>query len=354
MSIEQTVENVRLRYDAVTLTRKHFWRLLGMSLLLSITILLAEGALTFIGDLITKPETDAAIEAVSTYIASPTISAVSPASDALKKLFTSGKFWLYNIFYLVVMGLLNNGLMLGFHAQMLTAADGERPKVLGCFCRMRHCFKAWRLAIWTTIKLGLWALPGLSCIFIGSELLTYGQLALGDLMIFAGIVLLFVLTARAGMSYCMASYILADEPDRGVRECVTFSKGLMQYRRWQGFKLGVPMVLKLLGVFYAESLLFGLFTTSLGENPAFAVMFVLIVLYILVFALSLFYFLTQFDMVYALFYRKRRDPVDTSTSYWLRDPAPAALPEEAPAVSPADINPENTEEKENQNEEPVC
>ena len=67
-------------------------------------------------------------------------------------------------------------------------------------------------------------------------------------------------------------------------------------------------------------------------------------------------------MTKAAFYEKLRwpNPEDKPAkpiSYWLQDhatPPATALPEEAPATSPEDREPENTEEKEKTNEEPVC
>lgn len=368
MSIELTVENVCLRQEAVQKTRKHFWRLLGMMLVIAVFTWRYDTALTTIGDRITGPETQAVLDAASSYAASESLTSSKPVIDALSHLFTSPKFWLFNLFYIVITGLVTNGLELGRHAQILAvAAWDEKPKLLGGFSRMRYCFKAWRLAIWITIKVFLWALPGLACLLIGAELQTYGQLALGDIMIFAGVILLPALTIRAGLSYCMSTFILADEPDSGVRECVTRSKGLMQYRRWQAFKLGVPMILKMIGSMYAAIMGLGLLFVLIGHEDSLVVQIIVAILMTLLAGGPAVYFSFQFDLVYALFYLKRCAPADRSTSYWLRDhtdadtaPAEQSVPEspDAPAGSPVDppedTVPENTEEKESPNEEPVC
>lgn len=367
MSIELTVENVCLRQEAVQKTRKHFCRLLGMMLVILLCTGLLDTGLTALGDFITGPETEAAVAAISSYAGSEGITSTAPMAEAVAKVFTSPKFWLFNLFYIVVTSLVTHGMELGRHVQLLAAGRGDKPKVLGGFSRMRYCFKAWRLTIWIAIKVFLWALPGLACLLIGAELQTYGQLALGDIMIFAGVGLLPALTIRAGLSYCMSTFILADEPDRGVRECVTLSKGLMQYRRWQAFKLGMPMILKMIGVVYVSMMVFSLIGAAIGTAPASAVASVVILLMLLALGLPIAYFGLQFDLVNALFYLKRRAPADKSTSYWLRDhtdadTAPAEqdasespnAPAESPVDPPEDTVPENTEEKESPNEEPVC
>ena len=359
MSIERTVENVYLRQDAVTLTRKHFWRLLGMLLMIILCTGLLDAGLTAIGDAFTRQETAAFVSTVTTYMNSPTLTASDPVTDALVALFSSPRYLLFNLVYIVVFGIVSSGLTLGRHAQLLTAARGNKPKVLGSFCRMRSCFKAWRLSLWVSIKTILWTIPGFLCIIVGAEVRAYGQTGLGSLFILAGLGVLIALAIRAALRYCMATFILSDEPDRGVRECVTLSKGLMQSRLWQCFKLGVPMILKMLGVGYGSMLVVSIPVAVISANgqPSQIMVGILLPLMLLAITLPILYFGLQFDMVYACFYLKCRTPAAAPTSYWLQDhsvPASPALPEETPAASPEDREPENTEEKEKTNEEPVC
>lgn len=359
MSIERTVENVYLRQDAVTLTRKHFWRLTGMLLIIMLCTWLLDTGLTALGDAVTSQETAAVVNTITTYANSPTLTAIDPVADAITHLITSPKYLLFNLVYIVVTGVVTTGLGLGCHAQVLSAARNEKPRILGGFCRMRYCFKAWRLAIWIAVKIALWSLPGILCMIFGAELITYSLTELGTIVILAGVGVLLALSIRAGLRYCMSTFILADEPDRGVRECVTLSKGLMQDRLWQCFKLGVPMILKMLGVIYGSMLVLSIPVALMAYsgNPSSVVTGLFLVLMLLVIILPTLYFSLQFDMVYAGFYLKRRIPAAKPVSYWLQDhstPASPALPEEGPAAFPEDRAPENTEEKENNNEEPVC
>ena len=360
MSVNQTVENVYLRQDAVQLTRKRFWRLLGMMLMITLVTCAVDWGLTSLGDFITGAETEAAVAAMSSYAASDSLTSSAPMMEAVTKVFTSPKFWLFNLFYIVVSSLVNSGLTLGRHAQLIATGRGEKPRLLGGFSRIRHCFKAWRLELWVAIKVLLWLLPGFLVLLLGAEMQVYGHETLGNLLMTAGFGLMIGLVIPALCRYSLSTFILADEPDRGVRDCVNFSKGLMEGRKWQYFKLGVPMILKTIGVCYVAMMVLSLIGTVIGAEPAptFVVIFILLMLLALV--LPIFYFSMQFDVVCALFYLKRRklhsSVYESSWVDTLANAEPAEeesaestdAPEESEEDSPEDTSPETNEEKENE------
>ena len=375
MSVKHTVENVYLRQEAVQKTRKHFWRLLGMLAVIALCTWLMENGLTALGDMITAPETQAIVDAANTFVTSKTITSTAPMTDALSSLFTSAKFWAFNLAYIAIAGLVSNGLSLGRHAQLLAvAARDEKPRLLGGFCRMRYCLKAWGLSLFVALKTALWALPGALVFFLSVELQDLGQYDLGNVIGCIGVGLLFGLIIPAALRYCLSTFIMANEPERGVRECVTLSKGLMQGRKWQCFKLGVPMILKMIGVMYGTIILLSMVLAIIGNNASVAVQVIFLITILLAIFLPSIYFGIQFDVVYALFFLKCREPAaDAPVSYWLRDhtetdpakaapisawqesnpPSPAQeespdAPAESPDASPEDISPETNEEKENE------
>ena len=381
MSINQTVENVYLRQDAVRLTRKHFWRLLGMLLLIVLIAGVLDTGLTALGDLLLLKESQDVIDAAIAFTQENRISSANTLLEAQTNLLTSPKYLLFNLAFILITGLVSSALGLGRHAQMLNAARGGKPRILGVFCRMRQCLKSWLLSLWVTLKLGLWAIPGLILISADTAL---WQGASSNWLTAIGIGLVLGLVIPAALRYCLATFILADDPDRGVRECVTLSKGLMAGRKWQCFKLGVPAVLKMLCVAYGSMIVMALVATILGSSGATAASILLVVLALLMLVAVtglVVYFSIQFDLAYALFYLKRREPVAGAVSYWLRDqpkedpakaapvsywlrdhaeaaPAPAAqeapespdAPAESPADTPEDTAPKTNEEKENHHE----
>lgn len=340
MSVNKTVENVYLRHDAVQLTRKHFWRLLGMTLLVSLITVGLEYLQTWLVGLLNAPTGAASAETL--VAATPTA-----ASSALGAVF--------NLIYAVVTALITSGLALGYIAQFISAGRGGVPKVFGVFKRMRYCLKSWGLDLLISLKLLLWMLPGLITGIVGAELSIHGYTGIANWVIFAGFALMFGLVIPASLRYSLASYTMADEPDRGIRECITLSKGLMKDRKWQYFKLGVPMILKMIGMIYAVSFAGALVIMLLGlmENPY--VMDILVYLALL----SCIYFALQLNMAYALFYLKRREPVADAPEAAEASESPDApetadvvespeAPAESPEDSPEDISPETKEEKENE------
>ena len=359
MSLSKTVENVYLRHEAVHLSRRHLWRLLGMTLIFSLISVSLDRLLTWLGRLLIS--------------SSPSATAVLSATASGATVVAAAGIGLISM---LISSLVSAGLLLGYNTQFITAGRGGVPKVLGIFYRMRYFFKGWRLDLLTGLKFMLWLLPGLLAFLVSAELYLYEYATASLLVNVTGIVLILALGIPAFIRYSLATYIMADEPDRGVRECITFSKGLTQGRKWQLFKLGVPMLLKMLGMLWFSSLIASMGISVLGKTSSLYLAME-ICLYLVI--LPCVYFFLQLNMAYVLFYLKRREPTtDTSVSYWLREelqpaeqpvnsqpealiegmPAPDAAqtcaitdaPAESAADSPEDIPSQTNEEKESNHE----
>lgn len=304
MSVSQTVENVYLRQDTMQLTRKHFWRLLGMLAILTLLPLCLEKLLTLLGDLLTAPETLAVVNSTQEYTSAEKLTSKEPMLQAIYDLFTSPKFLLFNLFYGVVTGVVGAGLLMGQTAELLRTGRGETPHMTGVFGRMNICFKAWLLELWTGLKIIFWLLPGMLFFLAGAWLAGADRALAGVWTMLGGIGVMLALAIPAFYRYWLAPYIMADEPHRSIRECIGLSKELMQGRKLQCFKLTVPLVLKILSVMWlvnmAGALVLG--ATGLTEN-ARANGCIPILAYI-----AAVWFFLQVDVVQAMFYLKRRAP----------------------------------------------
>ena len=335
MSLNRTVENVYLRQDAFQLTRLHFWRMLGMYVLLFSLTAGLEYILTWLGDLLMGPEIQALTEAAQHAQSTGTAASSAMLTKTLLEFFTSPKFLVYNLVFIVVTGIISAGLSLGFQRQMISIGRGTGARVLGIFSRMQYGLKAWGLNLWIGLISLLWILLGLLILTFSAAaaILLIGDS--GKWVMSIGPFLMLGLGIWAAFRYGMAPYLLADEPTRGIRECAKLSKLWMQGRKWQYFKLFIPVILKGMGVTILVGTLCGLVCGLCGwtENPLIMEIATLIA------AASATYWLLQENLLPALFYIKRRNPIPV---------APVSTPanDEPAADSPETDTKENDHEEE--------
>ena len=324
-----TMQNIFLRQRAKEYTRKHYGRLIAMAVLVYALTTGLQWLLTLLGDRVMSDEIAALTVAASQYMSNTSISTTSALYDAIISLFASPKFWLYNAVYILVLWLFTSGVGLGQTAQYLRTGMGEQPRVLGAFTRMNQCFKAVRLNFLAGVLTFLWALPGTAVMIIGALIpatsTEIGAQYFGMLLMLGGYVLLIALVIRAALRYVLSTYVLAESPEKGVIACVNESKALMRGHKWQFFKLGVPVVLMMLGVMLAVELVGIMLLTPLGlESNTLATGILDMIA-----GASMLVFIPRLNMVYALFYLLKSDIARNPPA----DPAPEAA---SPASDPAE------------------
>ncbi len=141
--------------------------------------------------------------------------------------------------------------------------------VEGAFCRVRLFFRAIGLQLLVILKILLWMLPGIG-LFIGltfslyraqtavaadSALRTVNALTLPVILVMA------VPGAIAALRYAMAEFILADEPETKITECVRRSKEQMRDLKKMLFMLMVSFL-----IWYLLQLLVASFLSSMGSG----------------------------------------------------------------------------------------
>ena len=148
--------------------------------------------------------------------------------------------------------------------------------VEGAFCRIRLFFKAIGLQLLVILKILLWMLPGIA-LFAG---LTYSlyraqtAVAVNDAarnlnyMALPVILVMAVPGAIAALRYAMAEFILADEPETKVTECVRRSKEQMRDLKKMLFFLLVSFLLWSLLQLLVSSYLSGLGDLVLSDPPS--------------------------------------------------------------------------------------
>ena len=267
-----TIENVYTRQAAKALSKKHFWKLLGMMV---ITFGVSLG-LTYGGIFLLAKATSVPVENVLSTTFSTTYVSISTQVDSSAPL----SFLLGYGALMVLVSILGGGLGLGLMSALLDICrNQESVKVRQVFSRMRYCFKSFLLGLWVTFKTLLWALPGLVIIFF----VVGGILVVGDphtmqateattvalsFMPFVMMAVIFALVIPAALRYYLSTYILADEPATGVFDCVKQSKAMMKGHKWQCFKLTIPLLLTCYAIMFGVMIVLVVAMFVLGQTAA--------------------------------------------------------------------------------------
>ena len=303
-----SVENIYTRQKAKELTKKNFWRLLGMMMLTGLIVsVLVYGGIALLSYL-----TDA--QWISTVKAYSYQATINPAS-------IGAEFTIGFIVLMIVATLLGTGLNLGLlRAITDVARDTEKVPVGRVFSRMKYFLKGWCLSLWVGFKTMLWAL----IVYLPVGFIGFGIAVAGDpqsaqlneatamlmtmLPLFA-IILVFALVIPAMLRYFLSTYVLADEPSTGVFECVRQSKAMMKGHKWQLFKLTIPYLLKMYGWMF---LIIAVFTAvmAVGQNvqsDAVSIIAAVVMLasYVLLLVKLLVYALRS-QVAFCVFYLKRK------------------------------------------------
>ncbi len=232
-------------------------------------------------------------------------------------------------------------LMLGTQLSYLRIVRGETVAAKDAFCRMNTFLKAVGLQLFIGLKVFLWALPSIAIVALCSVLAftmgDNGGVLLSLLPLIAAISV-FCCVIPAAFRYALATFFMAECPERGIRSSVALSKQAMKGRKWQYFKLPIPFLLKdygmLLLLTLAASLVLGIIvsmlTAGLGELPAIDAVMSIIVSVVAM--LPSLWYLPQMALASAKFYDlvSRREQVAGETAEPAASSADeAAVPEAA-------------------------
>ncbi len=290
-----TVENVYIRHTAKLLTRKHLWKLVRMML----TVAAICVGVVLVGLSVLMLTTGGPWSST----------AHSTTADG-----TNVPFMIGYLALILVMAVVSGGLSLGFTSALLDLCRGaETVSVKRVFSRMSQCLKALGLSLWTGLKLLLWALPGYVLLIVGVSAFAVGAASNGAiaeadvgilaLLSLVGMLLIFAMMIPAYFRYILSTYVLADAPETGIRDCVKQSKAMMKGHKWQCFKLTVPIILLLYAIVLGMGLVTALVTSALTDATVITVVELLLSLCST--ALSM-YFSIRMTLCYCLFYLQRK------------------------------------------------
>ncbi|MDR0840142.1 MAG: DUF975 family protein [Christensenellaceae bacterium] len=136
--------------------------------------------------------------------------------------------------------LITSAITLGHERYYIGLIAGEKPKFDTLFSRFRIIFKAWGLILYEGLLLMLWYLPVVAVAIIFGVLVALAPptgigpallLAIMLVAIFASIIPMIVAAYR----YAMATYLMAQYPEKGIRESIRDSKAIMAGNKWRLF-----------------------------------------------------------------------------------------------------------------------
>lgn len=292
-----TIENVYTRHKAKELTKKHFWKLLGMM----------------------------AIAFGIPFVLMTITTAFFPTSDV-------STYTLVMFLPMLAIQFLTIGLQLGMLRSFIDLCRGKNNVTVGSvFQHMSLCLKGYGLNLWVGLKTILWALPVYIPVIVMALLLMdnpslqankSAQIIVAFLP-FVALILIFALLVPAAMRYMLSTYILAHQPYTGVFDCVRESKAMMKGHKWQAFKLAVPIILAMYGILMvasgALSAASAFVTTSETLLTAMNILMLIVLFGIIV------YFNIRMSLCYCIFYLNR-----------VKEIIPEEEPAEAPSESPAE------------------
>ena len=303
-----SVENIYTRQKAKELTKKNFWRLLGMTLLTGLILC----TLVYGGIALLSYVTE--VQWVTTTQAYSYQAQINPDSIGTE-------FIIGFVVLMILACLLGTGLNLGLlNAGTAVARDTEKVPVRRIFSRMKYLLKGVGLSLWVGFKTMLWAL----LVYIPVGFIAFGIAVAGDpqqaqlnetttmLMAFlplVAIILVFALVVPAVLRYYMSTYILADEPATGVFECVRKSKAMMKGHKWQLFKLTIPYLLKMYGWMFLVLIVMGVVMVVMQQVQSEVANIVSVVAVIIAYVILLWRMLVyalRSQVAFCLFYLKRK------------------------------------------------
>lgn len=129
-------------------------------------------------------------------------------------------------------------LMLGMINALLHALRGKEFTAGIALSRAKYILKALGLELLIAVKLFVWMLPGTLLMVLSLFL----PPTLTALVATVGFVATIVMGVRAGYSYSLSVFVLADEPQTRIRDCIRRSREVMQGRRMELFSLEISFI----------------------------------------------------------------------------------------------------------------
>ncbi len=175
--------------------------------------------------------------------------------DSISRIAAPGTVFALVLFLFVYIGILlvttlvSSNLLMGQIIYHTNLASGRRANVTDIFLQFKRGFlKAFGLSLFTGLKTCLWVylfyIPGVIMITVAETLSAVNVMtaALLNILGLCAVVAGIIFGVAASYRYAMSYYVLADNPNVGIREAVKCSKQLMRSSKVRLFVLDLSFI----------------------------------------------------------------------------------------------------------------
>ena len=240
--------------------KQHWQTALLIALIVNLPSLLVQGLSAYTNtDLMTRAEN----LVLDAYVHTDAASSLAGSLRALVS--ESGVIWMSVLGILA--WLVTPALSAGMCHWVLERLRGQELPVSTVFSRLRIFHKSIGLRLFIVLKILLWMIPGIAvtaCSVIPvlraeptSDSLV-AAVNTSSMIIWAGMILMFVLAVMGYLYYAMAEFILADEPEERVLSCARRSKEMMKGLRSRLLSLMLSFILWYLVIIVGSSFIGGI------------------------------------------------------------------------------------------------
>ena len=243
----------------------HWQTALLIALIVNLPTLLAQGITVFTGN-----DPMDRFQAVVIQASRDGIMTQSLLTGEISAWLHSSGFWMTTGLNLFAW-LITPCLALGMYKWLmdLLRKQPETDAVTGAFCRIRLFFRAIGLQLLIILKILLWTLPGLALLIVlmlplyraGTAEAANSAMQTVNLFTLPVVLAMAVPGVLAALRYAMAEFILADNPEARVTECIRRSKEHMRELKKMLFMLLFSFLL-----WYLLQLLVASFLSGMGSG----------------------------------------------------------------------------------------
>lgn len=252
------------------------------------------------------------------------------STDLYNQLYNSSPTYSFiSLFYII---LITGAFTLGLTIFFLALFRKQHVVVTDIFLGFERFGKSLGLLMFQMLFIILWSLIGMAVILLGCVVMAFTFTG-GILLVIIGMIVSMIFATIAEIKYSQSFYILADDPEKGIRQCVDESKIMMKGNKSKYFWMTISFIGWYILSCIPMGILMGVAQTMQVPGVIFVIMEVVSSLFIV--PISVYVFSTQagFYEILAGHLIKETEPAPINSETVQTIEAPPAEPENTVTVS---------------------